>query len=575
MPAPPARLASAAPLLAGAALGVLFSTAARALLSTLFSLSLATLRLNGTALWSLVLLAPLLAPLLPRSRWAALLCGASVAALPFARFTSWYVPVAALAVAAGALAFARHGRAARVGFLLGLLVDGALLLLGGSHDPLLAPWGALAALALTLVALPDAPRDEARPSLGAGVAWACLLALHAAFLAAPYTLARHVGASVVHVVPAALAGALLGLLAARRVPGGLALAAGLVAALDVALLRGPLLLLLSVATLHAALALAASRLAPPHGATLGPALAGVLFALLFFGQTLGPLEWGLAAPALCVVALLGALARVPHSAVPWRPAFAVLAVGLLGLPAALAPPVVEPHEGAVVTIVDWNVHQGFGNRGPLDPHVYADALRRMRPDVLILQEADTTRLSSGGLDIVGFLARELGLHPVATGSSIVILSRFPAAGPAVSEGWWTRVPLDVGNATVTVQGIHLARSATERAAQTDALLAFANETQGPLVLGGDLNSCPAPTCFRGRPSDRIHEKLGTAYQDAWTALHAPDDPAGHTHPARAPSRRIDVVMVRGLDVLASGPVRDDLTRLGSDHLPVLARVALG
>jgi endonuclease/exonuclease/phosphatase family metal-dependent hydrolase len=201
----------------------------------------------------------------------------------------------------------------------------------------------------------------------------------------------------------------------------------------------------------------------------------------------------------------------------------------------------------------------------------------MAPDVLVLEESETSRLSSGGLDVLAYLERELGLRPLTEGGSVAILSRFPVAPGWVAPEtphWTARVALDVDGTVVHVQGVHLARSATERAAQAREILRVANETPFPLVLAGDLNSCPAATCFGGRASDNVHATLAAAYQDAWVLGRAPDDPDGFTHSAANPRRRIDVVLVRGLDVLEAGPVRDEWTLRGSDHLPVKARLVL-
>ena len=68
--------------------------------------------------------------------------------------------------------------------------------------------------------------------------------------------------------------------------------------------------------------------------------------------------------------------------------------------------------------------------------------------------------------------------------------------------------------------------------------------------------------------------MGLLLEDAWLAEHEPDDPSGNTHPAASPRRRIDVILVRGLEVLDAGPVATADTRLGSDHLPVLATLRL-
>lgn len=567
---------------AGLALGVLLATALRAFLPSVFYLSLATLRLNGTAAWTLVLLAPLAAPWVRRSRWPALVAGLAVAALPFARFTPAWVPVAALASAAALLAFARLPRPGLVGALVGLALSGLALLVGRSHDPMLQPWGTPVALGLAALALPRLGHEETdAPRVPEGAAWGALLVVQVAFLASPFALGCRLGVEPWLAGAASFVGLLVGSTLLRRAPWWLLAALAAWGLLDLALVPNGAFGPVPLAALQVALGAAAARLAPPHGAGFGPVATGALFVVLFFGDPMGRRVWTTLVPLLCAapLALLALRRPSPREPLVRGRLVAPALLGLLLIPLAPAPVPVEPHEGDAFTVVNWNVHQGHGNRGALDPRTYADELRALRPDVVVLQESSTTTLSSGGLDVLRYLAEETGLHVVAAASGGAILSRFPVAADwrghdAPLGAYAVAVPLDVHGQTVWVQGVHLARNSAERRLQVEDALRLANATPGPRILAGDLNSCPAETCFGGRPSDRMHDLLDVVYQDSWSALHDPDDPAGYTHPAWEPRRRIDVVMVRGLDVLESRPVRDERSLHGSDHLPVLARLRL-
>ena len=560
-------------LLAGAALGFLLATATRALLSTLFYLSLATLRLNATALTTLVLLAPALALVAPRARWTGVAAGLATAALPLARFTPAYVPLAAVAVGLGALALAQLPRGALPGVVLGVALNGAALLPGVSHDPMLAAWAVLPALGLAALAgLARPPRDD--PASGwAGAAWGALLAVELAFLASPYAAQRHAGAAPWAAAFAGVAGLAAGLVVGPRVPGRAALGAGVLGLAGLALASGPLSAV-PLFLAQAALGAAAARLPRPHGVSLGAALTLGLGGLLFWGAPMGGAEWALAMPLLALAPLVP-LWRAPAApAAPRRVGAAVLLAALLAAPGLAPPPPAAQHAGDDLVVVSWNVHQGFGNRGALDPALYAGVLRRLDPDVLILQEVDTARLSSGGLDVAAYLADELGLRRATPPSGVAVLSRFPHVGEGTVQGWTAVATLDVGGTPLHVRGVHLARNSAERHAQVDEILDATNRTPGPWVVAGDTNSCPVGACFGGRPPDGVHDRLATAFQDAWTARHDSGDPAGHTHPAWSPRRRIDVMLVRGLEVVEAAPLRDDETVLGSDHLPMVASLRL-
>lgn len=579
----------------GLLLGLLLARALRALLSTLFYESLATLRLNESAFWILVLLAPALAPFLGRRAQllAVALAGLATSALALTRFTGWYVPLAALASAAGLLALARA--AAFAGALAGLALDGALLVLGHSVEPstLLLPLAAAAAAAALAWRLPLP--TEARPGWLGGGALAALLAVELAFLASPYAASRWVGAPAWLAAAASGLGLVVGAARLRRA-GGWLWAVGALALADVALLRSPLAWL-SLGLVQAALGAAGARLAPSLATVRGAGafavvFAGLAFVLLYFRDPLGLREWGGVVPLLALLAAApAARAARPHPArapAARRRGGAVAAAALLvatAVAAATPAPIAQPR-GDEIVLVSWNVHQAFGNRGALDPWIYADVLRSVQPDIVVLQESDTARLSSGGVDIVRFLAHELDMHAAYGRAGPAVLSRFPFADePRPPEEDWTfEAALDVRGETLWVHGVHLARGRfpEERERQVEALVSEA--PRGPHVVAGDLNMCPTTNC-RGfgnaQPSGNSSEphplfgRLLTRYEDAWVAAgNHVDDPAGFTHSALRPVRRIDHILVEEVEVLEVRVLLDERTRAASDHLPVLARIRL-
>lgn len=567
--------------LEGAVVGLLVAISLRALLSTLFYLSLATLRLNTTAVWILVLLAPLVALVAPRHHGLLGVSGVAVVALPLARFTDLYVPLAALAAAAGVLHFTQLPREGTSGALVGLGVGSLSLLLGTSLDAALSVGGSVVIGALTLGALVLAPRPVPRERHHAwlgGVAWAALIAVEVAFLASPYTVARNVGVGAAGAGVAGLVGLVVGVAWLSRASRAAIVVVAAVGAFDVAVTRSPVALA-SLVALQAALGAAGARLPRPHPVAFAPTLTALLFGLVFFGSTLGDTEWRVALPLLALTPVVVALRERNDAArpAPRRAALPLALAALLAIPGLAMPhgAPLQDDDGTTITVVNWNVHQGFGNRGALDPAIYAEVLRDLAPDVVVLPESDTARLSSGGLDVSAYLSRATGLARVHEGPGITVLSRFPQASDAAmasSEGWSAQVALDVDGATVWVHGVHLARDSAERMRQAEAIIAASRANPGPRILAGDLNSCPTETCFGNRPSDGVYDLLAAFFDDTWTLHHGAEDPAGNTHPAWEPRRRIDVVMTLDLDVLSSQPVLDDRTRLGSDHLPVVAQL---
>lgn len=69
---------------------------------------------------------------------------------------------------------------------------------------------------------------------------------------------------------------------------------------------------------------------------------------------------------------------------------AALLVAASAVAAALPAPI-DPPSGDRIRVVAWNVHQAFGNRGALDPEIYAEVLRDLDADIIMLQESDGDR----------------------------------------------------------------------------------------------------------------------------------------------------------------------------------------
>lgn len=570
----------------GLLVGLLLSRALRALLSTVFYESLATLRLNETAAWTLVLLAPALAPLARRHPRAWLAAGGlASAALGFARFTEAYVPLAALAV--GALLAILPPRASGA-LLVGIALDAALLVLGRSHDPTLGLLGSIVVLLAGAALVKEGGRADGEGGLWkkeggrgkgeegrgvlAGVGFAVLLAVEWAFLASPFSAARWAGLPAWGAASASLVGLVFGATRLRR-GGAWVWVPGVAGLLDVALFDSPLVGL-SLALAQAALGAAGARMVPrldTPGAAFGMAatLAPLLFLLLFFPGLLGPSEWGFTAPVLALAALVLGLPRPAPPRAPRTPSAlaAALLLALLLAPAAMPAPLDAPPEGRELTVVTWNVHQGFGNRGALDPALYAQVLVRLDADVVLLQESDTARLSSGGLDVVAYLADALGMHAAYGRVGPAILSRQPFVDTTREIPLWSlETTIDVDGQRVAVRSVHFGRNTQEREAQAQTLVEM---PPGPTIIAGDLN-------LFGGLAEGPYVALTARYQDAWTAAgHERDDPAGFTFRIPPePRRRIDMVLVEGFEVLSAERVRDAETMAASDHLPVLARLRL-
>lgn len=220
-------------------------------------------------------------------------------------------------------------------------------------------------------------------------------------------------------------------------------------------------------------------------------------------------------------------------------------------------------------VLTWNVRDLLG-----DPLAVARVLRASRADVVCLQEAPRW---PGSRWRVARLAREAGLLYVAGGRvsagtallcslraevADVVEARLPVQGrrtrPRGAVFGTVRLP---GHQSVALACVHLGLTAQERERHVRLIRSRLVASARPVLVAGDLNEAP------GGPS--------------WVALGdlVVDPAAGSTatFPARAPRRRIDAVLASpGLEVVSYGAwVPDEAdVRSGSDHLPVLAEIAL-
>ena len=119
-----------------------------------------------------------------------------------------------------------------------------------------------------------------------------------------------------------------------------------------------------------------------------------------------------------------------------------------------------------------------------------------------------------------------------------------------------QVVVDVEGTQVLVLTTHLDHRTADpqRVASADAILDMLQAFgPGPVVAMGDFNDVPGSTTWT---------RLMTVFTDTWAAVGRGD---GFTIPVEAPTKRIDWILVRGLEPVSAEVLKSD----ASDHLPVL------
>jgi len=236
----------------------------------------------------------------------------------------------------------------------------------------------------------------------------------------------------------------------------------------------------------------------------------------------------------------------------------------------------------------YNVHRCIGVDRLAAPERIAAVIEQSAADIIALQEADAGRERTGGVDQAFLIAHRLEMHVRFHAAwqlaeeryGDAILSRFPMglvkAGPLprprnrlwreLRGALWTSVQID--HQQVQMINTHLGLGPRERMLQTEAL--FSETWLGgatckpPLILCGDFNAFP---------NSKVHRRCLRTLRDVHRCLGVPRP--RKTFPTRYPLASIDHVFlseefaVHHVEVL-----RTNLTRVASDHYPLLVELSL-
>ena len=239
---------------------------------------------------------------------------------------------------------------------------------------------------------------------------------------------------------------------------------------------------------------------------------------------------------------------------------------------------VPPEPGEELTVMTYNIHQGFNTEGKINPYEILEPIQRVNPDILALQESDMNRISSTNTDIVQWFAHKLDMYiyfgPETKNQiyGVAILSKFPLTNTETyylksieDQRVLIRADIQWAGQPLSVYAVHMGLSEEDRTNQAAEIVGILSQNPNRKILMGDLNSTP----------DSEQMKVFTqVLSDAWTCSGKPlMDPLGYTSDSLELQKRIDYILVS--QELASY-VQDcqvicDVC--GSDHLPVWAEIA--
>ena len=234
-------------------------------------------------------------------------------------------------------------------------------------------------------------------------------------------------------------------------------------------------------------------------------------------------------------------------------------------------------------IMTYNIHRCVGTDGKLSPPRIADVIAACKTDIVALQEVDVGRSRTGYVDQAAAIGKILGMqvhfHPALRvldeQYGDAILTRSPSAlvkagllpGPKPSSGHEPRgaiwVRAEMAGQQVDVVNTHLGLTRAERMMQVGALIGpewiGGRPIGGTMILAGDFNVGRRTRSYRRLAAclDPARDKTGRRQL--------------RTFPSRLPVLALDHIFAsEGIEIVEVGTVRTPLTRVASDHLPLVA-----
>ena len=241
-----------------------------------------------------------------------------------------------------------------------------------------------------------------------------------------------------------------------------------------------------------------------------------------------------------------------------------------------------------IRVMTYNIHSCIGMDGKISPERIARVIARYGPDIIALQELDVGRARTGRVDQADLIAKSLqmdyqffptvrirkGLYGNA------VLTHFPMRSvradklpglPGMPEleprgGIW--VAIEACKTEIQFINTHLGLKLKERRVQAEALLDSGwlshPDCRKPIILCGDFNALPSSKICRG---------FRTLLLDAQIKLanHRPQK----TLFGRFPFARIDHIFIdSSIEVIGIDVPNTELTRVASDHLPLIVEVRI-
>ena len=164
---------------------------------------------------------------------------------------------------------------------------------------------------------------------------------------------------------------------------------------------------------------------------------------------------------------------------------------------------IDLEPGSDITVMTYNIHQGFNNDGRGDPTDALELIEEVDPDILFLQESEGLRFDTGMKDPVHYIASRMEMNYIRgpyAGEGIYgvsIITKFKVEDPKVyflDSEEDRRVALScrtrVGESYLNMISVHIGLSDRDRRIQIQQLAEIIDGMDGGIIIGGDFNSEP-------------------------------------------------------------------------------------
>ena len=229
-----------------------------------------------------------------------------------------------------------------------------------------------------------------------------------------------------------------------------------------------------------------------------------------------------------------------------------------------------------LTFASYNIRKAVGLDRRRDPGRILSVLHEIDADVIALQEADRrfgrreSALPRAALDDSPWRAVPIHQRPESLGwhgNALLVRRTIDLADasivplPMIEPRGAIRADLLIEGRRIRVAGMHLDLSGIRRRHQVRAVLdhlSGCDHGPCPTVLMGDLNEWA------------LHGGVFREFHGAWQVLSP-----GRSFPANRPIAQLDrIIATPEWSVVDAGVHHSALAAVGSDHLPVRARLAL-